>query len=132
MRGITVEKWDSGVKVTVLGLEIEARRLFGRSPEDRSPYMSQLIIGRLRFHLFHRGDEDPDPHDHPWSFTTFPLRSYVEEVTDTETRRRSVVYVSAFHFHHRPASYTHRVLYPAAGPRDTWIRGRGPDRDRGP
>lgn len=100
------------MRIVVFGLEIEARHLFGRSPGDRSPYMSQLIIGRLRFHLFHRGDEDPDPHDHPWSFTTFPLRSYAEEVTDPATNAKRVEVVTAFHLHHRLASYTHRVLYP--------------------
>ena len=43
-------------------------------------YMTRYWIGRLRLHIFHRGDQDPDHHDHPWPFWTFPLTSYVEEV----------------------------------------------------
>ena len=42
--------------------------------------MTRLWLGRLRMHIFHRGDKDPDCHDHPWDFVTFPLTSYVEEV----------------------------------------------------
>lgn len=39
-------------------------------------------LGRLRLHIFHRGDQDPDCHDHPWDFWTFPLTPYVEEVAE--------------------------------------------------
>lgn len=44
--------------------------------------MTRAWFGRLRFHVFFRGDQDPDCHDHPWGFWTFPLRSYVEEVLE--------------------------------------------------
>ena len=99
------------------------------------PYMTRMWIGRLRFHLFHRGDKDPDCHDHPWAFWTFPLRSYVEEVVDpiSETIHwanpktmkfesikrvyfeRRLVVVRAFRLHYRPATYAHRVLGPWNG-----------------
>lgn len=78
------------------------------------PYMFRAWIGRLRLHIFYRGDHDPDPHDHPWEFWTFPLTPYVEEVVynDPELsgyqRRRQVV--PAFRLTHRPAEYCHRVL----------------------
>lgn len=99
-------------------------------------YMTRAWIGRLRFHLFRRGDEDPDCHDHPWAFWTFPLRSYVEEVLheqrDTITAHSAVdgatfehalptryftslEVVRAFRWHYRPATYRHRVIGPLAG-----------------
>lgn len=79
------------------------------------PYMTRVWFGRLRLHIFHRGDEDPDPHDHPWGFWTFPLTSYVEEVTYWKDQNFSEVIkivrvVKAFRLHYRPATHTHRVL----------------------
>ncbi|WP_292235299.1 hypothetical protein [Mesorhizobium sp.] len=79
------------------------------------PYLTRIWIGRLRFHVFHRGDLDPDPHDHPWDFSTFPLTSYVEEVVDLSTKvvRRQIV--PAWRWSYRPAEHTHRVLGPWTG-----------------
>lgn len=87
---------------------------------EGSPYMTRLLVGRLRLHIFHRGDGDEDPHDHPWAFTTFPLTSYVEDVTTIDLKagisvRRETV--KAFRFHRRPASYLHRVIGRAPGGR---------------
>lgn len=100
---------------------------------DGSPYMTRAWIGRLRFHIFHRGDLDPDHHDHPWDFTTFPLTSYVEEVAvpigkfvhkDSASGKLTVgprewrtkrVLVHAFRPHFRPATHMHRVLGRYAG-----------------
>jgi hypothetical protein len=80
--------------------------------EGGTPYLTRTTWGRARLHVFHRGDSDPDPHDHPWAFWTFPLTSYVEEVTeragDAWTVRRGVV--RALRAHHRPATHLHRVL----------------------
>lgn len=75
-----------------------------------SPYMTRLIIGRVRLHVFHRGDGDPDPHTHPWSFWTFPLTSYVEEVFNPSTSETTVRVVKAFRIHRRPSDFAHRVL----------------------
>lgn len=47
---------------------------------NKTPMMTRIWIGRLRLHIFWRGDGDPDCHDHPWDFWTFPLTPYVEEV----------------------------------------------------
>ncbi len=100
-----------------------------------TPYMLRAWVGRLRFHLFMRGDQDPDCHDHPWGFWTFPLRSYVEEVaeprvetywgTDEVTmepfkreRRywiKTTQIVQSFRLHYRPATHTHRVIGPWSG-----------------
>lgn len=80
-----------------------------------SPYMEKWGLGNLWVHKFMRGDVDPDPHDHPWAFWTFPLVSYVEEVTGFPNGgpfgplvERQIV--TAFQWHHRPADYLHRVL----------------------
>ena len=54
--------------------------IWGKDAEHDTPYMTRWWIGRLRLHVFHRGDQDPDPHDHPWDFWTFPFTPYVEEV----------------------------------------------------
>lgn len=51
-------------------------------PGSQTPYMTRIWIGRLRLHIFYRGDLDPDCHDHPWDFWTFPLTPYVEEVVE--------------------------------------------------
>ena len=78
-----------------------------------SPYMTRIWIGRLRFHIFYRGDLDEDCHDHPWDFWTFPLTSYVEEVAvrysdGAFTKHRQIV--PAFRLSFRPATHCHRVL----------------------
>ena len=101
--------------------------IMDREVRGQKPYMTRIIIGRLRFHVFHRGDLDADPHDHPWDFWTFPLRSYVEEVaipvggylsgdrageSNFELRR---FVVKAFRWHFRPAEHRHRVLGRYAG-----------------
>lgn len=105
--------------------------IYDRDQGDR-PYMTRVWIGRLRLHIFHRGDNDPDPHDHPFHFWTFPLTSYVEEVTIDEgavhdgftecgLRRpdvpdgehsydKALRIVPAWRWSHRPAEHTHRVL----------------------
>lgn len=105
-------------------------RIYGAEDGKTLPYMTRAWFGRLRFHIFHRGDQDPDCHDHPWGFWTFPLRSYVEEVLEerVETRwghndklnapfkherryfERRTEIVRAFKWHYRPATYRHRVL----------------------
>ncbi len=87
--------------------------------EGGNPYMTRIWIGRLRLHIFHRGDLDPDPHDHPWEFWTFPLTPYVEAVTKWEpgepntmqggfVTRRQVV--QPWRWSYRPAEHCHRVL----------------------
>lgn len=97
--------------------------IYGKEDEHATPYMTRYWIGRLRLHIFHRGDQDPDCHDHPWDFWTFPFTSYVEEVA---LPRRETIYpgkpdmpprfykhrqiVRAWRWSFRPATHTHRVL----------------------
>jgi hypothetical protein len=98
--------------------------IFGVEDEHSTPYMTRIWLGRLRLHIFHRGDADPDCHDHPWDFWTFPLTSYVEEVVtygleqrpyDPYTPRSLIgttrhQIVRSGRVHYRPAEHTHRVL----------------------
>lgn len=79
--------------------------------------------GQLLLHVFYRGDEDLDPHDHHWDFWTLPLlRDYVEEVMRPDheytydgrishyagTMFDQVVDARRWHF--RRAAHTHRVM----------------------
>lgn len=96
----------------MLGLGIET--IYGEDGVHPTPYMTRVKVGRLRLHIFHRGDADPDLHDHPWPFWTLPLTSYIEEVLEHPDVSRYPLrvkrIVKAFRFHHRPATYAHRVL----------------------
>lgn len=87
----------------------------GAKGEHKTPYMTRVWIGRLRLHIFYRGDADPDCHDHPWDFWTFPLTSYVEEtytalVHPDGSSQRHIQVVPAWRLTFRPAEHTHRVL----------------------
>ena len=92
--------------------------IYGANGDHDTPYMTRAWIGRLRLHIFHRPDADPDCHDHPWDFWTLPLTPYVEEVALPApwggfllTRQ----IVRAFRLHYRPATHCHRVLGPYTG-----------------
>ncbi len=118
-------------------------RLFGYSHDcvmlkDGTRYLERWIlwfgIGTLRLHRFWSGDDLRAPHDHPWWFITFPLRSYEERVFDKYSlpdkwrnswpdmcppdkrnfcRLAVKRTVRAFRFHYRPAGYRHIVLQPS-------------------
>lgn len=85
--------------------------VYGVDKDHATPYMTRLAIYRLRLHIFHRGDADPDCHDHPWGFWTFPFVSYVEEVLDHENGRLRIQVVRSWRWNYRPATHSHRVLY---------------------
>lgn len=88
--------------------------IYGNDKVSDDPYMTRLWVGRLRLHIFHRGDTNSDCHDHPWDFWTFPLVSYLEEVfeydPDLQIHVARVKIVSAFRLTFRLATHTHRVL----------------------
>lgn len=89
--------------------------IYGADGEHDTPYLTRLMLGRLRLHIFHRGDQDPDAHDHPWDFWTFPLTPYVEEVCEARGSSgqfvtRTLRLVQSFRVSYRPATYTHRVI----------------------
>lgn len=109
--------------------------IWGADTPDRPevPYMTRIWIGSLRLHIFHRGDADPDCHDHPWDFWTFPLNSYVEEVVTPIRQAVAEGYpqpepkfgtfkqmVEAWRWTFRPAEHCHRVLGPV---RRHWLWG---------
>lgn len=75
-----------------------------------TPYQTvvRFATNGRRIHIFWRGDADPDCHDHPADFWTFPLVSYVEEFWDRGQRRRRVV--RAFRLHCRRAEFAHRLV----------------------
>jgi hypothetical protein len=86
-----------------------------------TPYLDRWILYvfpvTLRLHRFWRGDDDRAPHDHPWFFITFPLRTYVEKVFEPfgATLYRSV---SAFLPHFRAAKFRHIVVGRADGSKE--------------
>lgn len=132
--GMQSEKrsWNMTKNTTASDKFFNWSTIYGKDAEHATPYQTRVTIGRLRFHIFHRGDADPDCHDHPWDFWTFPLTSYVEEVAlpapgVTEkviwddhageyfrepnpnfVLKRQIV--KAFRLHFKPATHTHRVL----------------------
>lgn len=105
--------------LTFLGWLGWAELIYGSGRRgERTLYLARLPLtpmtrwGQLLWHVFYRGDEDPDPHDHPWDFWTMPLgQGYYEEVMEHDGTIR-LNRVRAWHWHFRSWAYTHRVLYP--------------------
>lgn len=77
-----------------------------------TPYQTVIKFGATgpRIHIFWRGDGDPDFHDHPADFWTFPLVSYVERYWCPKERAYARRVVKAFRLHHRRAEFAHLVL----------------------
>lgn len=111
------------IRAALERLGVTWRTIYGREGEHETPYLTQVEVGRLRLHVFHRGDADPDPHDHMWDFWTLPLQAYVEEVMYWVTvpvgptnhqRTGRVVFetrvVPARRVSFRRAEHAHRVL----------------------
>lgn len=115
---------------------------------DGVRYMTRTWLGRLRKHTFWTGDPDPDCHDHPEGFYTFPLAPYVEEViapklavmvrdnaeifnesticpSNSAVRYRQIV--PAFRITYRPGAHAHRVLGRASAGAAAQYRQRVPD-----
>lgn len=88
--------------------------ILGDEGGRETPYMTRIWIGRLRLHIFYRGDADPDCHDHPWDFWTLALTPYVEEVALPDRFGGGVSLfrqiVPAWRWSFRLACHTHRVL----------------------
>jgi hypothetical protein len=78
-----------------------------------SRYMTRWILWfsyGLRVHKFWRGDDDRAPHDHPFDFWTFPLRSYTEKYWDPQAECFKLRIVERFRWHYRPAEFRHIVI----------------------
>lgn len=90
-------------------------RVYSSYDGERLPYLSRLVLGRLRFHWFHRGDGCDSVHDHPFDFWTFPLWGYWEYECLLDWNDEPIVfpvlsrYVAPFCLHDRKAEHTHRV-----------------------
>lgn len=83
----------------------------------KGPYLTRYPLtpktrwGQLCLHVFHREDEDEDPHDHARDFLTIPLSSsYTEETYDPETGVLAFETVRRFKLHRRKAEHCHRIV----------------------
>lgn len=83
--------------------------VYGKDGVYETPYLTRVSLGPLRLHIFHRGDNDPDFHDHQMDFWTFPLTSYLEDVFYPKTGLIEYHLVKAFRLHYRPAEHAHRI-----------------------
>lgn len=52
--------------------------VYGKDRTHPDPYLTRVAWGPFFLHVFHRGDRDPDYHDHVRPFWTLPLTGYVE------------------------------------------------------
>lgn len=75
----------------------------------------------LRRHVFHTGDDDSAPHDHPWWFVTLPMSDYEETIMLPFRDRGRVGYsayritrrVRRWRLHFRRRNFAHIVHKPA-------------------
>ena len=95
-----------------------AELIYGQAKEGgRTLYLARVPLspmtrwGQLLWHVFYRGDEDPDPHDHPWRLWTYPFQTYLEEVMEHDGTLR-YNRVERWRWHFRDFTYTHRVIGP--------------------
>lgn len=93
------------------------------------PYLTRVeVTSNHSIHVFHRGDEDPDPHDHKRAFVTFPLTSYVEEIYlfDGFEGWSKLRVVRAWRPHFRGRNFIHRLIGKWSGERDRQDGGEVP------
>lgn len=89
--------------------------IYGRDGRDlylrRWHLTPRTRVGQLVLHVFFRGDQDPDPHDHPWDFWTLPLsrNGYIEMAPD-EAGDLVAVHVPGWCVTHRRAEYAHLIV----------------------
>lgn len=73
-----------------------------------------LYVGgfTLRLHRFFKGDDARAPHDHPWSFWTFPLCDGYAELVPAPDGTLMGRWVRGWRWNYRPSSYQHIVADP--------------------
>lgn len=100
--------------------DAKVETFYGDFEGEWSPYLSRVeITGSLSIHVIHRGDGDPDPHDHKRAFFTFPFVSYVEHVYEHSFEGSDTCrVVRAWRPHFRGRTFTHRILGRWSGERD--------------
>lgn len=77
----------------------------------KTKYMKKIFLPfGWRIHIIYRGDEDPDPHDHPADFYTIPLKNYAEQVWGTNQGPSNINVRQRFKKYFVPATYRHRIL----------------------
>ena len=84
--------------------------------EQSEPYLERWIFWcgfSVRFHKFHKGDNDRAYHDHPWWFVTIPIKSYLELTPNQGTQT-----IEAGRPHYRKA--THRHIVKLIDEKPTW------------
>lgn len=117
--------------------------VYGKDKTHPDPYLTRVAWGPFFLHVFHRGDNDPDYHDHRRGFWTFPLTGYVEDVltfpsfrhvamvtalgearpcavTDTPQPYVQTRVVQPFRLHRRDASTPHRIVGRWSGERQLY------------
>jgi hypothetical protein len=96
-RHVDIEKEVNGEKVCYL----------------RRFYLIETRPFKLYLHIIKRSDDDPDPHDHPWDFTTLILKNgYIDEsyVLNPWGRDNSDKdELSFLSVRHRKAEHVHQV-----------------------
>lgn len=106
-------------------MTIFSKKTQGHLSPYRTAWQMWTPWGKLKVHLFHRGDMEKAWHDHPADFWTFPLTSYVEQPFDTETKLpQPYRLVRRFRLHKRKAEFAHRLIGKAVGPHGIDINGR--------
>lgn len=99
------------------------RTAWGRDGEHWTPYRTQIRLfpktpwGQPMLHIFWRPDGDPDCHDHPWGFWTYPFIAY-KEVRIEEDGSQRFHAVRPYQWHWRPATYRHRIYRAMVGADD--------------
>lgn len=116
-----LKRYVIGEKGKSWGVEYSRILAFGKPYLDR--YILYVNGWTLRLHKFWQGDDPRAPHDHPWTFWTFPLCSYMElqhrdgwfdfEGNSGWSPYRKLVH--AFRIHRRDPTYKHIVLGRADG-----------------
>lgn len=90
--------------------------VYGVDGQHPGPYLTRYPLhpktrwGQLCLHVFHRQDDDPDPHDHARDFWTMPLSSsYTEETFDPANGAFAFENVQRWRWHFRRAEHCHRI-----------------------
>lgn len=87
-------------------------------PGHEAVYMTRILLSpqfgkgrQLYLHVFHKPDQDRDPHDHPFGFRTLPLnQGYWEDVFNTSQQCFTRLHAPRLVWSHRAAKHTHRVI----------------------
>lgn len=124
------DHWSTSLLERVLVVFLGRQDIEKMVEGKRQLYLRRFFIFRNPFfrvylHKIVRSDEDRDPHDHPWDFTTIPLRGkYIDErwipVPDDGWLSSSIQVsrlpysivpeeVKTFKAYRRKAEHTHRV-----------------------